>query len=188
MLFALVCCPVIFGQPPSSPAPVKQSSERTDAEKGTFKQWEYKTVHSDAELNDLVSKGWEFVTMSSDGQGQHYLVKRAKSTAAAQTASGVPEGVVYHAGNDVLPPVIYRKIEPSYTPAAYARHIEGIVTLYLEVKPDGTTDNIRVTKSLDPGLDQKAIEAVRQWRFRPGTKAGKPVTVAAIVDVNFQLL
>jgi hypothetical protein len=50
------------------------------------------------------------------------------------------------------------------------------------------TGNIRVVRSLDPGLDQRAIEAVRQWHFRPGTKDGKPVRVAATVDVNFQLL
>jgi outer membrane biosynthesis protein TonB len=44
-----------------------------------------------------------------------------------------------------------------------------------------------VTKSLDPGLDQMAIEAVSQWRFRPGQKGGAPVPVMASVEVNFRI-
>jgi periplasmic protein TonB len=57
------------------------------------------------------------------------------------------------------------------------------------VEPDGTAGpNIRVMRSLDPALDEQAIEAVRQWKFRPGQKDGMPVTVAATIEVNFRLL
>ncbi len=52
----------------------------------------------------------------------------------------------------------------------------------------GIPQDIIVTRSLDPGLDQKAIEAVRQWRFRPATKNGRPVSVRATIEVNFRLL
>jgi TonB family protein len=155
------------------------------------KPWEYKTVHSDADLNDLTSQGWEFVTMSSDGQGQHYLVRRIRAstpTETTQTKSGPPGRAVYKVGGDVLPPFLLHKIEATYTPEAHASHVEGTVVLYVEVTPEGFTENIRIIRSLDAGLDQKAIQAVREWRFRPGTKAGKPVTVAATVEVNFRLL
>jgi TonB family protein len=60
--------------------------------------------------------------------------------------------------------------------------------LYVEVDPDGKTTNIRVVRSLGHGLDEKAIEAVRKWKFRPGFKDGKAVTAAATIDVNFRLL
>jgi outer membrane biosynthesis protein TonB len=48
--------------------------------------------------------------------------------------------------------------------------------------------DIRVTRSLDPGLDASAIRSIMAWRFQPGTKNGKPVPVQAKIDVNFRLL
>jgi protein TonB len=62
------------------------------------------------------------------------------------------------------------------------------VTLYVEVDPSGKAVNIRVLHSLGLGLDEKAMEAVKQWKFKPGMKDGKPVTVAASIEVNFRLL
>ena len=60
--------------------------------------------------------------------------------------------------------------------------------LYIEVDPSGKATNIKVVRSLGLGLDEKAIEAVKKWKFRPGYKDGKPVTVAATIEVNFRLL
>jgi TonB family protein len=60
------------------------------------------------------------------------------------------------------------------------------VVLYIEVGPDGTATNIQVQRALGYGLDEKAIEAMRQWRFRPGMKDGQPVTVAATIEVTFR--
>jgi len=94
---------------------------------------------------------------------------------------------IYRLGGNVLSPILIYKVEPSYTQEAKNAGIEGVVVLYLIVQPDGTTLDIRVIRSLDPGLDQKAIEAVSKWRFRPGTKDGVPVAVQASVEVNFKL-
>jgi len=58
----------------------------------------------------------------------------------------------------------------------------------VEVGPDGLAHNVKVLKSLGLGLDEKAIDAVSQWTFQPGTKNGVPVTVAASIEVNFKLL
>jgi TonB family protein len=78
------------------------------------------------------------------------------------------------------------KTEPEYTDEARSRGIEGVTTLYIEVTKNGAVGNIKVVKSLEPGLDAKAVEAVRNWKFQPATKAGKPVTVSATIRVNFR--
>jgi TonB family protein len=56
------------------------------------------------------------------------------------------------------------------------------------VSPEGTATDVKIVKSLDKGLDENAVEAVRQWKFKPGLKAGKPVPVIAKVEINFRLL
>ena len=58
----------------------------------------------------------------------------------------------------------------------------------LVVDENGVPRNVKVVRSLDPGLDQKAIEAVQQWKFRPGQKDGNPVAVQAQIQVTFKLL
>jgi len=60
--------------------------------------------------------------------------------------------------------------------------------LYIEVDATGKATNIHVQRSLGLGLDEKAMEAVKKWRFSPGKKDGKAVTVAATIEVNFRLL
>jgi protein TonB len=86
----------------------------------------------------------------------------------------------------VTAPALLYMVEPEYTAEARAKGVEGVTTLYAEVTKDGDTANIRVVKSLDPGLDAKAVAAVTQWRFRPGKKDGVAVTVGATIDVQFQ--
>jgi protein TonB len=63
-----------------------------------------------------------------------------------------------------------------------------VVELGIEVNASGRVINVRVLRSLGLGLDERAIEAVRQWKFRAGTLDGKPVATRAIVEVNFRLL
>ena len=64
----------------------------------------------------------------------------------------------------------------------------GTVLIYLEVGPDGLPRHVRVKRGIGLGLDQNAVAAVRQWRFKPGIKDGAPVTVSANIEVNFRLL
>jgi len=59
--------------------------------------------------------------------------------------------------------------------------------VWLVVGPDGRTHDIRVQQCLGMGLDEKAIEAIRQWQFDPGRKDGIPVAVQVDVEVNFHL-
>lgn len=97
-------------------------------------------------------------------------------------------GGVFRVGGGVTAPTLLQKVEPEYSEEARKAKYQGVVILYIEVTPDGRANNIRVQKSLGLGLDEKAIEAVKRWRFRPGMKEGKPVAVAATIEVNFRLL
>jgi TonB family protein len=95
---------------------------------------------------------------------------------------------VYKVGDGITPPALLYKIEPEYTEGARAGGIQGTTVLYVEVGPDGVARNFRIERSLEPSLDQKAIDAVQQWQFKPGTKDGQPVTVSATIEVNFRLM
>jgi TonB family protein len=97
-------------------------------------------------------------------------------------------GGVYRIGGGVSAPVPIFKPEPEYSEEARKAKFQGAVLLAIVILPDGTTSNIRVVRPLGLGLDEKAIEAVQKWRFRPSMKDGKAVAVSANVEVNFRLL
>lgn len=97
-------------------------------------------------------------------------------------------GGVFRVGGGVTAPVLLFKKEPEYSEEARKAKYQGTVVLYIEVDPNGKAVNPRVVRSLGLGLDEKAIDAVKQWKFKPGYKDGKPVTVAATIEVNFRLL
>ena len=97
-------------------------------------------------------------------------------------------GGVFRVGGGVTAPSLLYKVEPEYSEEARKAKYQGTVVLYVEVDPTGHARNLRVIRSLGLGLDEKAIEAVNKWKFRPGYKDGKAVTVAATIEVNFRLL
>jgi TonB family protein len=100
---------------------------------------------------------------------------------------GIGNGV-YRAGNGVSKPELLVKVEPEYSEEARKAKLQGTVILSIVVDANGIAINPRVIQSLGLGLDEKAIEAVKKWKFKPGYKDGKPVAVAATVEVNFRLL
>ncbi|MBM3775775.1 MAG: energy transducer TonB [Acidobacteria bacterium] len=97
-------------------------------------------------------------------------------------------GGVFRVGGGVSAPALLFKVEPEYSEEARKAKYQGTVVLYVEVDTGGKARNLRVVRSLGLGLDEKAIEAVNKWRFRPGMRDGKPVIVAATIEVNFRLL
>lgn len=84
------------------------------------------------------------------------------------------------------PRAIYEP-DPEYSEEARKAEYQGKVILWVVVGPDGTPHDVRVGRSLGMGLDEKAIEAVRKWRFEPAMKHGHPVAVQVNVEVSFRL-
>jgi periplasmic protein TonB len=103
------------------------------------------------------------------------------------SGGGIGDGV-YRAGNGVTKPELLKKVEPEYSEEARKAKLTGTVVLSIVVDPSGNAVSPRITKSMGLGLDEKAIEAVKQWKFKPGYKDGKAVPVMASVEVNFRLL
>lgn len=118
------------------------------------------------------------------------LTASANSTLSIRVSRDAhpPTGNVYKVGGGVSAPQLIYKVEPEYTEEARAAKLSGAVMLSIEVGPDGVAHNIEVTEGLGLGLDQNAVAAVSQWKFKPAVADGQPVTVAAKVQVNFKLL
>jgi len=96
-------------------------------------------------------------------------------------------GGVFRVGGGVSAPRALYAPDPEYSEEARKAKFQGTCVLWLVVGPDGRARDIRVTRSLGLGLDEKAIEAVKQWKFEPAMKDGKPVAVEINVEVSFRL-
>jgi protein TonB len=103
-------------------------------------------------------------------------------------AGGVPSMEPLRVGGDVAPPEILQRLpKPEYPTLARNARIEGIVILEAVIRSDGTVGNIKILRDLPLGCGQAAVEAVRQWRFKPGTLKGVPVDVYYSLTVSFRL-
>jgi TonB family protein len=98
-------------------------------------------------------------------------------------------GGAYRPGNGVTTPILLQQVKPNYTSDAMRAKVQGTVLLQCTVLTDGTVADIRVLRGIDPvfGLDQEAVKAARQWRFRPGTRMGQPVPVEITIELSFSL-
>ena len=97
-------------------------------------------------------------------------------------------GGVFKVGGGVSSPALVYKIEPEYSEEARKAKFQGTVILSVIVDESGMPRDFKVVRPLGLGLDEKAVEAVRKWRFRPAMKDGRPVAVYATIEVNFRLL
>jgi TonB family protein len=96
-------------------------------------------------------------------------------------------GGAYRVGGGVTAPRVIYSPDPEFSEEARKAKFQGTVVLWLIVGPDGRPHEVGVYRSLGVGLDEKAIEAIRQWRFEPGRKDGIPVAVQLNVEVSFRL-
>ena len=85
-------------------------------------------------------------------------------------------------------PILLWKSEPEYTDEARKAKVQGAVVMHVEIDARGQVQNISVAQGLGLGLDECAMAAVRKWRFRAGTRNGKPVSTNALIQVTFRLL
>ncbi|MGZ5445354.1 MAG: TonB family protein [Thermoanaerobaculia bacterium] len=90
-------------------------------------------------------------------------------------------------GGDVEPPVLITRTEPRYTEVARKARISGIVIVECIIDENGNVRDVRVLKPLPFGLDRAAADAVKQWKFRPGTLNGQPIEVVFNLTVTFKL-
>jgi TonB family protein len=115
-----------------------------------------------------------------------------KETPSAQPSgltvlvNGVREPV-YKVADGVKPPQAIYQPEPTFSDEARKRKVDGTVTLGVIIASAGNTTHLRVLQGRGYGLDEKAIEAVRTWKFQPATVDGSPVTVMVAVEVSFVL-
>jgi TonB family protein len=113
---------------------------------------------------------------------------RAGYFANPRPESPEPVGAAQPPDPSVTPPRLIFKVEPEYSDAARKAKYQGTVLLAIDVNTSGQAEYIKVVRSLGLGLDEKAIEAVKRWRFKPGTKDGNPATLQTTVEVTFRLL
>ncbi len=96
-------------------------------------------------------------------------------------------GGVFRVGGGVSAPKAIYAPDPEYSEEARKAKYQGVCVLSLIVGPDGKPREIKLSRSLGLGLDEKAMEAVNKWKFEPALKDGKPVAVAINVEVQFRL-
>src|SRR5205823_5797885 len=109
-------------------------------------------------------------------------------TATYRVPEVPPRDKIFKPGSDgVSAPTVILAPDPGYSEEARQAKFGGVCVLAVVVGPDGKTYDIKVARTLGKGLDEKAIEAVQQWRFKPAIKDGQPVSVAINVEVQFRL-
>jgi TonB family protein len=135
-----------------------------------------------------------------------FAVQQPVAPATAGQSSGATSQPVvdadgtyhYHPGNGVTPPKLIYSVDVEFSDAARRKKIQGTVVVGLKVGTDGLPRDVHVVHSAAEGvkpklskaaasLDQKALDAVRQYRFEPGTYNGKSVPVALTIDVGFHI-
>lgn len=121
------------------------------------------------------------------GSGSGGGVGSGRGPGVGPGSGGGIGGGVYRIGGGVSAPRLIYGPDPEFSEEARKANHQGVVVLWAIVGTDGRTHEIRVERSLGMGLDEKAIEAVRTWRFEPARKNGQAVAVQVNVEVNFRL-
>jgi TonB family protein len=121
------------------------------------------------------------------GSGQGTGLGQGDGTGVGEGSGGGYGGGPFRPGSGVEPPRLLREVRADYTDEARRGNIEGEVELEIVVRRDGTVGEVRVLRGLRGGLNERAVNAVRQWRFAPGRMKGTPVDVVVQVGVEFRL-
>jgi TonB family protein len=102
------------------------------------------------------------------------------------TGGGIGGGP-YRPGSGISPPKLLYEVKADYTEAARLKGLAGQVVLEVIVRRDGTVGDVKVLQGLGSGLNERAVQAVQQWRFSPARRLGTPVDVVVEVSVEFKL-
>ena len=126
-------------------------------------------------------------TGGGTGTGEGTGIGEGSGAGIGPGTGGGTGGGPYRPGSGVTPPTLLSEIKPDYTESARRRGITGDVVLEIVVRSDGRVGNIKLMSGLGSGLDERAVDAVRQWRFSPARRHGTPVDVMVEVAVEFRL-
>ena len=121
------------------------------------------------------------------GTGNGTGMGEGKGSGIGEGEGGGTGGGPYRPGSGIAPPSLLREVKPQYTEDARRLGVEGDVVLEIVVRSDGSVGQVSLVQRLGSGLDQRAIDAVRQWRFAPARRHGTPVDVLVEVAVEFKL-
>jgi TonB family protein len=127
-------------------------------------------------------------TLGGAGGGDGRGAGRGAGAGVGPGSGGGTGGGPYRPGSGIEPPRLLREVKPNYTEAARREAVEGDVLLEVIVLADGSVGEVRVVRGLGFGLDERALRAMRQWRFRPAERRGVPVSVLVEVAMSFRLL
>jgi TonB family protein len=131
-----------------------------------------------------------FVALPAPASAQPPVVEAAVQQPAAasmpEQKPWPPEGVV-RAGPAIVSPTVAKHVYPSYTPETMRLGLEGGVYMEAVVEADGSVGEVRVTRPLDPGLDDQAVRTLKQWLFEPGRRDGVAVPVLIEVEMMFTM-
>ena len=127
------------------------------------------------------------VKLASSGNGTGMGMGNGHGGGYGDGSGGNFGGGLYHVGGEVSSPVAIFEPEAEFSDEARRAKFQGVVVVYLIVDAQGNPQNVKVSQSLGMGLDEKAIEAVRKYKFKPAMYHGKPVPVPINIEVNFRL-
>ena len=121
------------------------------------------------------------------GAGQGTGLGQGAGAGIGPGSGGGTGGGPYRPGSGIEPPALLHEVKAEYTEEARRRGLEGEVVLEIVILRDGSVGDVRVLRRLGLGLDERAIQAIRGWRFRPARRMGTPVDVLVEVEVDFRL-
>jgi len=123
----------------------------------------------------------------SMGNGNGTGIGSGNGAGIGPGSGGNMGGGFMHVGGSVLPPKVLSSVDPEFSEEARKAKFSGNVEVYLIVDANGNPSHVRVVRGVGMGLDEKAVDAVRQYKFKPAMQNGKPVAVDLYIDVNFQI-
>jgi TonB family protein len=120
--------------------------------------------------------------------GVRALAKTDESASKDKKPIKADPDPVYEPGGDITRPKLVHSVEPAFSTKSNEAFIEGTVTVSAVVSTHGNLTDMQVVKGLSAAQNRSALDALKEWRFEPGTKDGKPVNVRIKIQVDFHLL
>jgi periplasmic protein TonB len=152
------------------------------------------TLPDNPQLPTIGVKNSTNVTLASGGQGSNGVGNGSGGGLGNGTGDGYGPGTgggagggLYRVGGGVSGPVVIHSVDPEFSDEARRAKYQGVCLISVIVDAQGNPQNPRVSRALGMGLDEKALEAVKQFKFKPAMKGNTPVPVMITVEVNFRL-